>query len=113
MQLHVGFFRGPAGFAAVARGAGADDVFPGMRPAAVTRHHMVEGQLPGLFTAVLTGELVAVINFSAADLTRDVVRAFNQVRKPDDRWYRHVLIGRMNITIAIFQHLSSTLVKKR
>ena len=84
VQFHVGLFRSPAGFAAVARGAGADDILPGVLPAAVARDDMVEGELFSLFAAVLAGELVAVVNLGAADFAGDMERAFDEVRKADD-----------------------------
>ena len=112
VQFHVRFFRRSARFFTVARGAGANDILPGMLSPAVTRYYMVEGQLFSLFAAILAGELVPVIYFGAADFPGDVEGTFNQIREADNRWNRHFPIGSMNITIAVFQHFSPALVKQ-
>ena len=113
MQFHVRFFRGSARFFAVAGSAGADYIFPGMLSAAVARYDMVEGQLFGLFAAILAGELVPVINLGAADFPRNMKRTFDKVRETDHRGNRYFPIGRVDITIAVFQHFSPALVKER
>ena len=84
-----------------------------MLSATVARNYMVEGELFSLFAAVLAGKLVPVVNLGAADFSRNMKRSFDQVRQADDRRNRHVPIGRVNISIAIFQHFRPALVKQR
>lgn len=43
IQFHIGFFRGAPGFAMIAFGAGAGDVFPGMLSSPVTGDDVIYG----------------------------------------------------------------------
>lgn len=100
IQDHSGFLQRLASLASIARRARADDVVPYMRPAAVPRDHVIDRQVVGLNTAVLTGEIIAAENRPAGKLeTR--TRPPHLVRQPDNRWPRELGGRCMDLTAAV------------
>jgi hypothetical protein len=69
-EVHAGLLRRAVGLVRVAFDAGADDVFPRRRPAAVARDDVVEVQILAVknFAAILAGVLVALKNVVAREL---------------------------------------------
>ncbi len=63
-QVHVGLVRGPIGLVRIAFDAGADDVFPRRRAAAIPRHDVIQVEVFAVkdFAAVLAGVLVPLEN---------------------------------------------------
>ena len=106
-KLHMGLFRGPPGFSPVAGCAGAHQIFPGMLSALMSGHHMVQGQLMALFTAILAGKMVAVEDFYARQFGLGS-RSPDQTCQANNRGQRVRKPGSMDISGPIFQHLRLT-----
>ena len=82
--MHTGLVRRPVALAAVARGAGGDDVLPDRQAAAAARDDVVDGQAVGLVAAVLAGPRVAGEDGLAGDLAAvDVARDPDVAHQPD------------------------------
>ncbi len=67
-EMQAGLLRCAIGFTRIALDAGADNVFPGGRPAAVARHHVVEVQIFAVknIAAVLAGVLCRAQKYCGA-----------------------------------------------
>ena len=75
--------RAPA-LAVVTRSAGSHHVVPRVLAAAMTRHHMVQGQVVTSLAAVLAGVLVALEDLLAREL-HDRTRSLDVIHEADDR----------------------------
>ena len=64
-KFHVGFPRGSACLTAIAGYAGTNHIFPGMLTVAIAGDDMIQGEMPGLLSAVLAGVPVTVENLKA------------------------------------------------
>src|SRR5579884_1392389 len=83
-QRHPRLLQRLATLAVVAGAAGAHQVVPGVRPAAVARDEMVERQLLGLRPTVLASEVVAEKDLAAGQ-PHARPRPLDQRYQPDDR----------------------------
>jgi hypothetical protein len=59
-ESHIRFFWGMPRFAAIASGAGTDDILPTMLTTAVAGNYMIQCQLPGLLSTILTGVFIPI-----------------------------------------------------
>ena len=103
-QPHPGLLGRVTCFTVVARYACAGDVLPDVGSALVTRQHMVNGKVLGLFATVLADITVSEKYFlSGKPVLLD--RAFNHVDEPDD--CRDVKDGlrRVEFPSSVLQHL--------
>ena len=66
-EPHLSFCRSPAGLAVVAASTSADYILPIVLSATAARHHMIQGEVPRLLTAILADMSVAAENLHASD----------------------------------------------
>ena len=68
-ETHSGFLRRAIGFARIALDAGADNVFPNRRPAAIARNHVIKVQIFAIknIAAILAGIFIALKNVMARE----------------------------------------------
>lgn len=83
-ELHSRFGERLASLAMVAGPAGTDDVLPGVRTAAGTRHDMVDRQVMGAYAAVLAGVVIAEKDLAAAEFHAHR-GTLDQAQEADDR----------------------------
>lgn len=86
-EMHAHFLRGVIGFEGVAGNAGANDVFPRGRPAAVARDDVVQVQILAIqsLAAVLAGAVVTLENVVPGELDLLFGKAVEDDQKDDAR----------------------------
>jgi hypothetical protein len=73
---------------------------------------MVESELPGLPTTILTGVLVATEYFKPGQFPSRTMWAPDHRSQSDYRWHRKFKVNRVNKAGAIFQHLRPVLLEQ-
>src|SRR5437773_9799522 len=93
-ELHLRFGERAPALLVIAVAARRDDVLPGVLPAAVAWHHVVERQVVPPLAAVLAGVVVALEHFLARQL-HDRARPLHVIGEADDRggWETEPLAG--------------------
>ena len=89
--------------------AGADHIFPDLFAAPVAGDNMVQGQLLRFLPTILTGEVVAVEDLKASQLSL-CPGAFDEAGEPDYRGHRKQVAGGVDESGAVFQHFRFTLI---
>ena len=86
-QVQAGFLRGAVGFPGVTLDAGANDVFPRGRAAAVARDDVIEIQVAAIkdFRAILTGIVIALEDVVARELHLFFRHAIEEAKQDDAR----------------------------
>ena len=84
----------------VAMSAGSHNVCPGMRTPHVTGDYVVNGQIEGMFSAILAGIIIATEHFAARKFENWARPVHHQVQS-DDRGTRERLACGVNLSPTI------------
>ena len=106
-EYHIGLLRGSTRLTPIARGAGADNIFPAMLAFLITWHHVVQGKLMACLTAILASIVVALKNTEASKFPL-ITLAFDHIDKLYYGRYRERITGGMHETEPVFKHIGFT-----
>ncbi len=93
VQSEARFFQCAAALAVVAGSAGGDDIIPDVFAPQVARNDVVDGQVQGVFAAILAGEVIATEDFTAGQL-QSWPGTVHHVLQADNGRYRQGHINR-------------------
>ncbi len=99
-QMHVGLAEQMPALGVITGRTSSDDVVPGVTAAQMTRNDMVNRQVAGAASAILTGEIVAAQDFAPAkfDLWAGTT---DHLPKTDDRWTGKAFVGCVNLAAPV------------
>lgn len=103
-QLHVSLLWCVPSFAAVARLAGADQVFPGVSAPQIAGRDVIQGKVSGLSTTVLAGVFVPDEDLAAGKFGVEE-GGFDHLAQADDRWIGKGMAGTAQEAETSFHHL--------